>query len=210
MTRLLHVVGSPRREQSRSAAIAAPFIEIWRARDPSLEVDTLDLWQEPLPDFDGDFAAAKMTVITGGALDHQAQSAWDTIERIASRFKAADAYLFTVPMWNGGIPYRLKLYIDILMQPGVLFGFDTASGYHGLLSGKRAAAIYTSGVFEPGVPAAFGRDFHSSYMEWWLRSIGIDWIETIRYQPTLRTTDPERVLRQAVSDARTAALRLAP
>ena len=39
----------------RVAAIAAPFIEIWRARDPSLEVDTLDLWREPLPDFDGDF-----------------------------------------------------------------------------------------------------------------------------------------------------------
>lgn len=210
MTRLLHVVGSPRGEQSRSAVIATQFIDLWRARDPGLEVDRLDLWREPLPDFDGDFAAAKMTVITGTALDTRTRPAWDTIERIASRFKAADAYLFTVPMWNGGIPYRLKLYIDLLMQPGVLFGFDPARGYHGLLQGRRAAAIYTSGVYEPGLPAAFGRDFHSTYMEWWLRSIGIEWIEAIRYQPTLRTDDPERVLRQALTDARSAALRLAP
>lgn len=210
MTRLLHVVGSPRREQSRSSAIAAAFIELWRARDPRLEVDTLDLWREPLPEFDGDFAAAKMRVITGAALDEPTQTAWDGIQRIARRFKSVDAYLFSVPMWNGGIPYRLKLYIDILMQPGILFGFDPQRGYHGLLGGKRAAAVYTSGVYEPGVPAAFGRDFHSTYMEWWLRSIGIEWIETVRYQPTLRTSDPDRVFRQAVDDARAAALRMAP
>lgn len=210
MTKLLHVVGSPRQDQSRSAAIAAEFIEVWRARDRSLEVDHLDLWREPLPEFDGNFAAAKMTMITGASLDTRTRPAWDTIERIAARFKAADAYLFTVPMWNGGIPYRLKLYIDLLMQPGVLFGFDPSLGYRGLLQGKRAAAVYTSGVYEPGLPAAFGRDFHSTYMAWWLESIGIDWVETIRYQPTLRTDDPERVLRQALDDARSAALRLAP
>lgn len=210
MSKLLHVVGSPRGDQSRSGAVAASFIEIWKARDRRLDIDTLDLWNEPLPDFDGDFAAAKMTATTGGAHDERTRAAWTAIDAIAARFKAADAYLFTVPMWNGGIPYRLKLYIDLLMQPGILFSFDPTTGYRGLLNGKRAAAIYTSGVYEQGVPAAFGRDFHSSYMDWWLRSIGIDWVETIRYQPTLRTPDPERALQQALSDARVAALRLVP
>lgn len=209
MTRLLHVVGSPRQVESRSAAIAVPFVEAWRSQDDRVEVDTLDLWREPLPEFDGDFAAAKMAVITGDPLDGSARRAWNAIEQIASRFTSADAYLFTVPMWNGGIPYRLKQYIDILMQPGLLFRFDPATGYHGLLKGKRAAAIYTSGVFRPEAPAAFGRDFHSTYVDWWLRSIGIATVATIRYQPTLRSPEPERVLQQALQEARAAGLRLA-
>lgn len=209
MTQLLHVIGSPRQAQSRSALIAGPLIDSWRASDPGLSVDTLDLWREPLPEFDGHYAAAKMAVITGVALDAQTQPAWHTIEQIVARFMAADAYLFTVPMWNGGIPYRLKHYIDLLMQPKLLFSFDPVSGYRGLLQGKRAATIYTSGVFEPGVPAAFGQDFHSTYLEWWLTAIGIRRIETVRYQPTLRTADPEQRLQQAINDARLAARRLA-
>ena len=63
--------------------------------------------------------------------------------------------------------------IDVITQPGLVFGFDPASGYRGLLQGKRAAAIYTSGVYAPGVPPAFGTDFHSTYFEDWLRFAGI-------------------------------------
>lgn len=39
------------------------------------------------------------------------------------RFAAADAYLFSVPMWNAGVPYALKQWIDIISQPGWLFSF---------------------------------------------------------------------------------------
>lgn len=209
MTRLLHVVGSPRQADSRSFALATLLIDAWRENEPDLQIDTLDLWRETLPEFDGDKAAAKMTVITGGLHDHRTQSAWDAITRIASRFTQADAYLFSVPMWNGGIPYRLKLYIDILMQPGILFNFDAEQGYQGLLKGKRAAAVYTSGVYQPGLPAQFGQDFHSSYMEWWLGAIGIERVESIRYQPTLLTPEPAKVFYQALQDAQSAAARLA-
>lgn len=209
MTKLLHIVGSPRKEESRSSALATMLVESWRALEPDLEVETLDLWREPLPEFDGDKAAAKMTVIAGGLHDQRTQSAWDEITQIASRFTRADAYLFSVPMWNGGIPYRMKLYIDLLMQPGILFSFDAERGYQGLLKGKRAAAIYTSGVYKPGLPSQFGLDFHSSYMDWWLRSIGIDQIETIRYQPTLLTAEPTKVFNSALQDAQSAAVRLA-
>jgi FMN-dependent NADH-azoreductase len=31
--------------------------------------------------------------------------------------KSADAYLISVPMWNFSIPYMLKHYIDIVIQP---------------------------------------------------------------------------------------------
>lgn len=198
MKKLLHVIGSPRGGQSQSAKIADAYLATLSGRS----VDTLDLWREPLPEFDGDKSAAKMTVITGGALEGATQTAWDVITSVANRFTAADEYLFTVPMWNGGIPYRLKLYIDIITQPGLLFGFDPATGYSGLLKGKRATVVYTSGVYSPGVPPAFGSDFHATYFDDWLRFIGITEIASIRFQPTLLTADPSAGLAAAIVDAR--------
>lgn len=205
MTRLLYVKGSPRGEASRSTPVAAAYLEAARRNHPDLVVDELDLWREPLPEFDGDKAAAKMTVITGGTLAGATETAWDVITRIAERFTSADRYLFTVPMWNGGIPYRLKLYIDIITQPGLLFGFDPEAGYSGLLKGKHATAIYTSGVYQPGAPTKYGADFHSTYFEWWLRGAGITDIHAVRYQPTLLTADPEAGLAAAMRAAEAAA-----
>ena len=129
------------------------------------------------------------------------------IVEITCRFTSADDDLFTVPMWNGGIPYRLKLYIDIMTQPGLLFGFDPAAGYSGLLKGKRATAIYTSGVYAPGVPAAFGVDHHSTYFDAWLRSTGISDIATVRYQPNILTADAAAGLESARTVAVEAASR---
>ena len=106
-----------------------------------------------------------------------------------NRFNAAESYLFSVPMWNAGIPYVLKHYIDIITQPGLLFRLDPRLGYTGLLTGKKAAVIYTSAIYVPGASPAFGRDFHSTYFDDWLRFIGISDITTIRFQPTMLAPD---------------------
>jgi FMN-dependent NADH-azoreductase len=209
MSKLLYVVGSPRQDASRSGAVAEAFLDTLRRADPELDVSILDLWREPLPEFDGDKAEAKMTVITGGTPEGAIATAWNAVTQVIDRFTSADQYLFTVPMWNGGVPYRLKLYIDILTQPGFLFGFDATTGYSALLQGKQAAVIYTSGVYGPGVAPSFGLDFHSKYFDWWLRFIGLTDVETIRYQPTLVTPDPDRAFNEAVAAARVAAGRFA-
>ena len=199
--KLLFVKGSPRGEKSISARVAEAFITAYRAKNPQAEIDEIDLWRENLPEFDGDKAAAKMSFFGEGTLDGARKTAWDQIVSITQRFTSADDYLFTVPMWNGGIPYRLKLYIDIMTQPGLMFGFDPVKGYSGLLQGKRATAIYTSGVYAPGVPPAFGTDFHSTYFNDWLRFIGISDTTTVRYQPTLLTSDPAAGLAKARDEA---------
>lgn len=204
MSKLLHIIASPRKGESQSNALALAHIEARRRAYPDLTIDTLDLWAEPLPEFDGDRAAAKMTFFGIGELDGDRKTAWDEIERIAKRFIDADQYVFGVPMWNGGIPYRLKLYIDILTQPGLLFGFDPDKGYRGLLAGKKATVVYTSGVYARGVPANFGSDFQSTYIDWWLNFIGVSDIETIRLQPTLLSADPRNALEEALAAARAA------
>ena len=199
--KLLFIKGSPRGASSQSTKAAEAFLAAYRSKNPGAKIDELDLWQTPLPEFDGDRAAAKMSFFGEGTLEGARKTAWDEIVAITNRFTSADDYLFTVPMWNGGIPYRLKLYIDIITQPGLLFGFDPVAGYSGLLHGKRATAIYTSSVYAPGVPPAFGVDFHSTYFNDWLRFIGISEIATIRYQPTLLTNDPAAGLAAARDEA---------
>ena len=205
--KLLVVKGSPRGTSSKSGEVAAAYITAYKAKNPGAVIDEIDLWQAPLPEFDGDRAAAKMSFFGEGSLEGARKTAWDEIVEITSRFTSADDYLFTVPMWNGGIPYRLKLYIDIMTQPGLLFGFDPAAGYSGLLKNKRATTIYTSGVYAPGVPPAFGNDFHSTYFNDWLGFIGITETTTIRFQPTLLTADPAGGLATAKKEAEAAAMK---
>jgi FMN-dependent NADH-azoreductase len=198
MTKLLFIQASPRSTESNSLQIARVYLEALRAEAPDVEVDTLDLWEADLPAFDGDKAAAKINVILGKDHDAIQKSAWDQIVGIASRFISADRYLFAVPMWNGGVPYRLKQYIDIIHQPRLLFGLKPETGYFGLLKNKHATLVLTSGAFSPSFPSpAFGVDHHSTYLRSWLNQAGISAIDELRFQPTLLTSDPAGDLERA-------------
>lgn len=204
VTKLLYIKASPRPD-SKSVAIADAYLEALKAKNPSLDVDVIDVWQESLPEFDGNKVNAKIAIFTGQAHDAVQKTAWDEISGIANRFAAADHYLFAVPMWNGGIPYPLKHYIDIIHQPGILFGLVPETGYFGLLKDKKATVVLTSGAFSPAAPSpAYGVDHHSAYLSSWLNQAGVTDIEEIRFQPTLLTGDPEGDFAKVVATAKAA------
>lgn len=190
MSKLLYVIASPRGEQSESTAAANVFLAAYRDRHPDLEVDVLNLWEEQLPVYGGKGADAKMTVFGGQTPTGEQAEAWADVQRVFDRFNAADRYLFAVPMWNAGVPWVLKHLIDTITQPGMVFGFTPQDGYQPLLTGKKAAVVYTSGVYAPGAPKAFGADFHASFFEDWLRFCGITDVHEVRFQPTVLTGDP--------------------
>lgn len=192
MAKLLYIKASPRGEASKSSAIADAYLAALLAKHPSLEVDVLDLGTEQLPEFDGDKAAAKLAIITRQTHTLTQRNAWDEITVIANRFKSADIYLLAVPMWNGGIPYKLKQYIDIVHQPSLLFRLDPENGYFGLLQNRRAVLVLTSGVYGPNMPTpAFGVDHHSTYLRSWLNQAGVTDVEIVRFQPVLLDPAPE-------------------
>jgi FMN-dependent NADH-azoreductase len=143
-----------------------------------------------------------MSVFAGRRPEGEQGDAWADVLRVFERFNAADRYLFTVPMWNHGVPWPLKHLIDTISQPGMVFGFDPEAGYSGLLEGKRAVVVYTSGVYGPGRPRAFGSDFHSTYFNDWLQWAGIRDITEIRFQPTIATADPGALRERALAEAR--------
>ena len=60
------------------------------------------------------------------------------------------------------VPYILKQFIDVVSQPGLVFGFDPERGLHRpAAAASKAAVIYTSAVYGPGRGPAFGADFQA-------------------------------------------------
>jgi FMN-dependent NADH-azoreductase len=190
VTKLLYLKASPRKTESQSTQLAEAYLATLRSNNPGLEVDTIDLWEEDLPAFDGDKNAAKLNVIAGQEPNGSQRTAWDEVVTIANRFIAADRYLIATPMWNTGIPYRLKHYIDLIHQPRLLWGLDPEKGYYGLLENKQATLALTSGVYAPGVAPAFGVDHQSTYLRDWLNQAGVVEIDELRFQPSILTADP--------------------
>ncbi|MFF2493469.1 FMN-dependent NADH-azoreductase [Agromyces sp. NPDC058064] len=202
MTTLLHVSASPRGDASHSLEIARAFVESFEATSPAASVEHWDLWDGSLPAFGPDGAGAKMRVFAGDEPEGAEELAWHRARLAFERFAAADLYLFSLPMWNSGVPYIAKQFIDVVSQPGWVFGFDGETGYSGLLEGKRAAVVYTSAVYGEGRPPAFGADFQQPFFDGWLRWAGVDEIDAIEFRPNLAIADAEPGRLAALAEAR--------
>jgi FMN-dependent NADH-azoreductase len=203
MTTLLHIAASPRGSHSESRVLAREFLETLAVVRPDIEVNEWDLWDGSLPSFGPDAVAAKMAVFGGQQPEGDSERAWADVVTAIDRFKAADLYLFSVPMWNHGIPYILKQFIDVVSQPGLLFDFDPTTGYTGLLQGKRAVVAYTSAVYGDGMAPSFGVDLQKPYLEAWLNWAGVNDITTFQFRPTFGPGVDERrlVAHAAANDA---------
>jgi FMN-dependent NADH-azoreductase len=92
-------------------------------------------------------------------------------------------------MWNFGIPYKLKHYIDVIVQPGYTFSFSPEEGYKGLMTGKPVAAIYArGGAYGPGTGAE-SYDLQKPYLEHILGFMGFSDFQTILIEPTLSSPE---------------------
>jgi FMN-dependent NADH-azoreductase len=185
MAKLLYIEASPRKSRSKSIEVANTFLDALRSAHPALEVDTLDLWSTELPRFDGSVVEAKYAILHGQPHTTEQAQAWRHVQDVIARFKAPDWYLFSLPMWNFGIPYILKHYIDVIVQPGLTFSYTPSEGYSGLVTGKKAAAVYArGGAYGPGTGAG-DYDLQSKALIGILGFIGITDLTNIFVEPTL-------------------------
>ena len=210
MSKLLHLSASPRGAASESLAIAATFVDTFSDVRPDIAVEHWDLWDGTLPPFGAAAAGAKMSIFAGQEPAGEQAAAWVAVHRTFERFAAADYYLFSVPMWNHGVPYILKQFIDVVSQPGLVFGFDGHTGYTGLVTGKKAVVVYTSAVYGDDRGPQFGVDFQAPYFNDWLRWAGITDVTQITFRPNLAVDDPEPGRQAAHAAARDAAKTLPP
>lgn len=206
MTKLLYIESSPRKERSHSSAAARSFLDAYQAAHPGDQIETIDLWTLKLPEFGDAVLNAKYAILHGQPFTPEQQAAWNGVVALANRFKAADKYLISVPMWNFGVPYRLKHFIDVITQPGLTFSFSPEKGYQGLVTGKPVAVAYARGGEYPAGTDHEAYDLQKKYLELWLGFIGFTRVQSIVVEPTLGA--PEAVAR-ATETAKTTARALA-
>lgn len=203
--RVLHVTGSPRGSASVSTRLAAAFLAAL-SEQSEVEVDLLDPWTSDLPEVDGDLLAAKYGGITGTSLTPAQDAAWAAIRTLAARFQRADLLLFSVPLWNYGIPYKLKHLIDAISHKDILFSFDER-GLNGLLGGRPAVAIYARGLgYGPESPtpdARFGLE--KTYLETWFSFVGLTQTHSLIAEQVLGPHGDDIVARAEIEAARLAA-----
>jgi FMN-dependent NADH-azoreductase len=206
MNRLLHISASPRKERSRSAMVADHFLARLKERYPALVVERLDLFDIDLPPFDQNAVEGRYHLLAGDAVDPAQKAAWQDLKKWSGQFLSFDSYLIATPMWNFGIPYRLKQYIDILTQPGLTFRNDSIGHVEGLAQGRRAIIIAASAMPFGSLPEIDGLDFQLAYLKAWLGFIGVTDIGAVRVAGTY---GPEDVVAAAMARAFADADRLA-
>jgi len=186
MSTLLYIQSSPRGQRSKSITVADVFVETYKQKHPDDKIVTLNIFKEKLPAFDGLTVQAKYTILHSQKHSKEKLQAWKKVEKIIEQFKSADKYVLAVPMWNFGIPYRLKQYIDILVQPGYTFSYSPETGYKGLLTGKPLLAVYARGGEYPAGNPAEAFDMQTKYLQLILGFIGFTNIRSVIVEPTLQ------------------------
>lgn len=204
MKKLLHIIATPRGEESRTLKISKVFLENFKQKNPACAIDELDLSKERLPDMNVKRVDGKYVLLSGGNLSGELKAAWEDIIRHINRFISADAYLISTPMWNFGIPYTLKHYIDVILQPKYLFRY-TDKGPEGLVKGKSMLVITSrGGDYRSSTTRAL--DHQEPYLRSAFGFVGIKDIEFINAQPMDMGPDlQEKSIREASEMAKSAA-----
>jgi FMN-dependent NADH-azoreductase len=199
MAKLLYIESSPRKARSKSIHVSHAFLDAYRAANPDDEIITMDLWTKTLPEFDGYTIDAKYQVLHGEGFNSDQQKAWQAVVDVCDEFKSADKYLISLPMWNFGVPYKLKHYIDVIAQPGQTFSFDPETGYTGLVTGRPVAVIYARGGAYGGEGS--GMDHQKPYVEQMLGFLGFTDIHSVVIEPTLAAADEVEATESAAIEA---------
>ena len=185
MSRLLYLQTSPRGKRSYSNRVGDAFAKAYRKSHSADEVVTVNLFEKDLPPFDGPAVQAKYALLQGQEHTVEERGIWKQVEAVIEEFLAADKYLVAAPMWNFSIPYRLKLYVDNLVQPGYTFSFSPEQGYQGLVTGKPLCFVLSRGGAYTGNVDAEALDLQKRYLETIFGFIGFTDIRFILVESTL-------------------------
>jgi len=204
MKKLLHIVATPRAEESRTLQVSEAFLNTFRDTHADWVIEELDLSKEELPSLTMKRAGGKYVLLGGKDLFGEFKEAWEDIIAHIEKFLSADAYLISVPMWNFGIPYMLKHYLDVILQPKYLFRY-TATGVEGLVVGKKMAVIASRGGEYLSEPMK-KLDFQEPYLRSAFGFVGITDIEFIIAQPMDMGLETQQI---KIKEAREQAQKLA-
>ena len=181
MKKLLHIIATPRGEESRTLKVSNVFLDTFREKHADWVIDELDLTKESLPSLTVKRVDGKYVLLGGKDLSGDMKESWQDIISHIERFMSADAYLISTPMWNFSIPYTLKQYIDTIVQPKYLFRY-TSNGVEGLVKNKKMVVITSSGG-EYVSEEARKADFQEPYLRFVFGFVGITDMVFVKAEP---------------------------
>lgn len=181
MKTILYIHANPKREEdSNSLTVGRHLVHSALRSGTSLRLVEIDAYKADIPFIDEHFLSARSKLAGGVQAEQLLTKERDSIERIhtyTDQFIAADYYVFAFPLWNFGLPPRLKAYVDTIKVARRTFRY-TPQGPTGLLSGKNAIIIQSSGdVYSEGHLQGF--EHGSRYLSSVLTFLGVEQIETI-------------------------------
>lgn len=181
MKRLLHIIATPREEESRTLQVSEVFLDTFKEKHPDWLIDELNLAKEHLPDLGIKNVSGKYILMQGKDLYGKSKELWTEILQHIERFKTADLFLISTPMWNFHIPYMLKHYIDLIVQPRHLFRYTETGAVEGLVVDRKMAVITSRGGAYHGTSK--GMDFQEPYLRAIFNFVGIQEISFIHTEP---------------------------
>jgi len=206
MKKLLHIVATPRGSESRTLRVTDAFLGRFKARYPDCSIDELNLFAEKLPELTAKRVDGKYVLLSGEDLSGEFVGAWKEIVDHIERFMSSDAYLLSLPMWNFSIPYALKHYIDIIVQPKYLFRY-THKGPEGLVKGKKMLILTSrGGDYSQGSPFR-AYDMQEPYLRGIFGFVGLTDVTFLHAQP-MDALGPQ-VMEEKIGLAQTEAIKLA-
>lgn len=201
---VLHIIATPRGAKSTTLQVTKTFLDALTRKHGSLSVTELNLFDADLPAAAGDTIESKYALMMGMGLDEAQAHNWKGIEALAKQFLDADLVVISSPLWNFGVPYALKYYIDALVQPGLLFHY-TEQGPAGLVPPGKKMVVITSrgGDYSVGSPFhAF--DFQEPYLRAIFGFVGVTDVQFVHAQPVDMGPDPRAAALKAAHDQATA------
>ncbi len=139
---------------------------------PDTQVIDRDLGASPPPFVDEAWVAANVAAPEQRTAEHRAALA--TSDALVAELQAADILVIGAPIYNFGVPAALKAWVDQVARARVTFRYS-ATGPVGLLTGKKAFVVVTSG----GTPVDSAIDFATGYVRHVLGFLGITDVEII-------------------------------
>jgi len=180
MAKLFYIDSSLGKTRSESILeVSKAFLDAYRETHPNDQLESLNVWDANLPELDEETLEASYAIIHRMNHTPEQAKAWMKVVNLVSQFKAADKYLFTLPMWHLGVPYKLKHYLDLLIHPGQTFQYALGEQLHGLLTGRPAVVVYSR--FDGYGRGSGFENFESQkrFMEKALRLIGFTRIHSL-------------------------------
>ncbi len=155
MAQVLYITANPKAtEKSTSLTLGEEFLRGYKEARPEDEVVVIDLYNNDIPELDYelmDVIGSLRMGLSPENLPEQTRKKLERYNQLTDQFVNADKYVFVTPMWNLGMPSRVKTYIDTICVAGKTFTY-TEKGPQGLLQGKKCLHIHASGGFHAKDP----------------------------------------------------------